>query len=310
MRAARQLGVCLLLAAIGLVPAAAARPAAAPSLDALLARHVPILVLHPAERLAPVSVAGFLADAELQRKTASGWEPVLGPLPAGGADLRLDHRLCSARDGVAATACYADAEAAHASPTTVYGAAFPSGSRIALQYWLWYPFNPYSTTVPPGEVWQVHEGDWESVSVLLDARARPLFVALSRHCAGARRAWARAPRRGERPLVYVALGSHGGYFAPGVHPHDPRCWPRELRSVVTALAFVDRTGRGRTLRPRLVRVTAARPSWMRFAGAWGEDAYVHFPNNEPVAYASGPRGPAFHDQWRRPVAEVLSWPSG
>jgi len=64
------------------------------------------------------------------------------------------------------------------------------------------------------------------------------------------------------------------------------------------------------VRPRLVRVTATTPSWMTFAGNWGETGYVHFPNNPPIAYGAGPRGPAFHAQWRHPVAEVLSWPSG
>jgi len=74
--------------------------------------------------------------------------------------------------------------------------------------------------------------------------------------------------------------------------------------------LVDRAAAGETVRPRLVRVTATTPSWMTFAGNWGETGYVHFPNNPPIAYGAGPRGPAFHAQWRHPVAEVLSWPSG
>ena len=49
---------------------------------------------------------------------------------------------------------------------------------------------------------------------------------------------------------------------------------------------------------------------MRFAGAWGEDGYVHFPNNDPVANGSGPVGPAFHAQWRNPVALELGWHAG
>jgi hypothetical protein len=108
----------------------------------------------------------------------------------------------------------------------------------------------------------------------------------------------------------VALGSHANYFRPGTFRHSPACWPRELRDVVRALALVDRTGLGKTVRPRLVPVSASRPSWMRFAGTWGESAYVHFPNNDPVAYGPGPRGPAFHAVWRRPVREELSWPRG
>lgn len=281
-----------------------------PPLDGLLARHVPILVLHPAERFAPVSVDGFLSDSDLERRGAGGWETISGPVAAGGADLRLDQRLCRAIEGPAASPCYQAAEAAHAGGPVVYGAAFRDGPRIDLQYWLWYPYNDYSRDVPAGDVWQVHEGDWESVSVVLDARGRPLLVALSRHCAGARRDWARAPKVGQRPLVHVAFGSHANYFGPGVFAHDARCWPKELRDVVRALRLVDHTGEGLRVRPRLVRVSATMPTWMRFAGAWGEDGYVRFPNNDPVAYGLGPRGPAFHEQWRRPVSVELGWPRG
>jgi hypothetical protein len=307
LSAVRLLGAAL-LGALAAVPAGAAP--AAPTPPALLARHLPVLVLHPAERFRPVRAEGFLADADLQRRTATGWESAPGALPAGGAGLRLDQRLCRAVDGAAATPCYAQAQSADGSAPVVYGATFRTKSRIVLQYWLWYPWNGYSPTVPPGEVWQVHEGDWESVSVLLDRDGRPLHVGVSRHCAGARREWRKAPRRGRRPLVHVALGSHANYFGPGTFPHDPRCWPEELRDVVRSLGLVDHTGSGRIVRPRLVRVDARRPAWMRFAGTWGEDGYVHFPNNAPIAYAGSPRGPAFHEQWRRPVAEVLSWPPG
>lgn len=306
----KRLVAVLLLAGLTLVPVAGGTQGASPSLATLLARHAPILVLHPAEQFRPVPVEGFLADSDLQRKTATGWEKVGGPLPSGGADLRLDQRLCRAIEGVAASPCYAQAEAAHAAAPVVYGAAFRTKSRIDLQYWLWYPYNDYSPTIPPGEVWQVHEGDWESVSVILDLEGRPLIVALSKHCAGTRRNWATVSRQGARPIVYVALGSHANYFGVGTHRHSPSCWPRELRDIVRALKLVDHTGAGRKLRPRLVPVTSSRPSWMRFAGLWGEDGYVRFANNDPIAYRGSPRGPAFHEQWRSPVKEASSWPRG
>jgi hypothetical protein len=280
----------VLIACCAAVPAGATS-AATPSLATLLSRHVPILVLHPAERFGPVRVDGFLADSDLR----------------GGS---LDQRVCHAIEGPAATSCYAAAQDAHASGPVAYGKAFRTRTRIDLQYWLWYPFNDYSSTVPPGEVWQVHEGDWESVSVILDLAGRPLVVALSKHCAGTRRAWTGVRRRGTRPIVHVALGSHANYFGQGTFRHSPACWPRELRDIVRALDLVDRTGPGRTVRPALVPVTAGRPEWMRFPGTWGESGYVHFPNNDPIAYSGAPRGPAFHDIWRTPVAEELSWPRG
>ena len=287
-----QLATCLFLLLVG---GATAERQATPSLGSLLARHVPVLVLHPAEQFAPVPVDGFLSDADREQ---------VGP------ELRLNQRLCTAIDGPAASPCYQAAEAAQPSKPVVYGKAFRRTSRIDLQYWVWYPYNDYSPSIPPGDVWQVHEGDWESVAVILDLQGRPLVVALSRHCSGARRDWARSPKRGRRPLVYVAVGSHANYYGPGTFPHDPRCWPRELRDVVRALKLVDHTGNGRVVAPALVPVSATSPSWMRFAGRWGEDGYVRFPNNAPVAYGAGPEGPAFHEQWRHPVTLELSWPRG
>ncbi len=301
-----------LLAALVLVPAAGGSSQQAPALGTLLARHVPVLVLHPAERVRPVPVEGFLADSDLQRRVGAGWENVGGPLPAGGADLRLDQRSCRAIEGVAATSCYVTAQAAHGTAPVVYGAAFREGRRIALQYWIWYPWNVYSPTVPPGELWQVHEGDWESVSVILDAGGKPLLAGYSQHSEGQRREWSKVQKVGSRPRVYVALGSHANYFTSGAHRFDPRIVEPVIISVIQqkGLRPVDRTGKGRVIRPRLVTVTATSPSWMSFAGSWGEDAYIRVPPSEPARYGNGPVGPAFHEQWRRPVADVLGWPRG
>ena len=55
-------------------------------------------------RCVPAPVDGFLADADLERRATSGWEPASGPLPPGGADLRLDQRACAAIDGPAGDA--------------------------------------------------------------------------------------------------------------------------------------------------------------------------------------------------------------
>jgi hypothetical protein len=290
-----------------------AQPEAAPGPATLLARHVPVLVLHPAEQVRPTSVDGFLADSDLQRRTASGWEPAGGPVAAGGADERLDQRTCRASDGPAATPCYVASEAAHGARPVVYGAALRRGKRIELQYWVWYPWDVYSPTVPPGELWQVHEGDWESVAVIVDLKGRPLMVGYSQHGKGVRRDWARAPKRGTHPLAYVALGSHANYPTAGTQRLDPRVVDPLFVSVIrqNGQAPVDHTGTGRVVRPALVRVTATSPSWMAFAGGFGEESYLRSPGGQPQAYsATGPKGPAFHAQWRRRVAEVMSWPRG
>ena len=286
---------------------------AAPTLATLLSRHTPVLVLHPAEQVRPASVDGFLAVSDIQRRVPAGWETTGGVLPVGGADHRLDQRLCRAADGPAATGCYVAAQATHGSRPVVYGAAFRARGRIELQYWIWYPWDPYSPTVPPGELWQVHEGDWEAVSVIVDREGKPLMVGYSQHGEGVRREWKTAPKRGQRPIAYVALGSHANYPTAGRHRFDPRVVDPLFISIIRQNRHepVDHTGRGASILPALVRVSAATPGWMTFAGGWGEDSYLRVPGGEAAAYsATGPKGPAFHEQWRAPVAEVMSWPKG
>ena len=262
-----------------------------PSAAALLARHAPVVVLHPAERSAPTNVESFIADADL-------------------ADGRYDVRGCSARDGLAALQCYDDVD--EPAAPVVYCALFRSTGGIALQYWLFHAFDLWSPVVPQSpDYWKAHEGDWEAVTVLLDTAGRPTEVGASRHCGGARRAWVKAERRGTRPVVYSALGSHALYFGPGRYAQAKRCWPKVALAVFDAynVAVVDHVAEGRRVSPRVVPVTATSPSWMRFRGTFGESQYLHFPQ-ATFPSGAGPRGPAFHDLWRKPFATPRSWPRG
>ena len=291
---------------------AGAGAAAAPTPQALLARHAPVVVLHPEERYRPVPVDGFLADSSFEQRQPDGsWAPM--PFVSGpGAAWRLNQRLCAARDGIAAIECYASAEAAHGARPTVYAAYHRRGDRVALQYWLFYPFNPYSTDVPPNPRFaQVHEGDWELVTVILDGSGRPLTAGYSRHCSGAKRAWTNVPKRGRRPVVYVALGSHANYFAPGTWRHDRRCWPELAISVFqqNGKMLRDFAGRGHSVAPRVARVSASSPPWMRFPGAWGEDQVI-FIADGVLTYGLGPSGPAFKKIWKDPISVPLAWPNG
>ena len=257
----------------------------------LLERHKPIVVLHPLERFAPTPVDGFLADANL----------------VGG---RYDVRACAARDGLSALQCYDDVDGP-AAPV-VYGAAFRSGKRVALQYWLFHAYDLWSPLVPQSpDFWKSHEGDWEAVTVLLDERGRPATVGTSRHCGGARRAWAKVEKRGTRPVVYSALGSHALYFKPGRYAQEKRCWPEVALAVFAAykVPVLDHVSRGGAISPRVVPVSRSVPAWMAFPGGFGEDQYMHFPQ-QTFKFGTGPHGPAFHALWRKPFAVPLGWPRG
>ena len=289
--------------AAGVGAAAAAQP---PPTDAvLLMRHRPLLVLHPLERFTPSPVEPFIAGSDLLERAADGtWGSGPPSHRCRGCVPSRRARLLP-RDAIAAVDCYAPL----AGPPTAYGAVHRRGGRIVVQYWLFYPVQPLEPGRPAElGVLAGHEGDWEEVSVLLDTRGRPLAAGVSRHCAGVRREWSKVPRRGSRPVVYVALGSHANGFRAGTSVLDPACWPKEAVAVYKAygVRMLDHAAAGRTVSPAVVRVGAASPAWMRFPGTWGEDQYAGFPN--VFRFGTGPRGPIFRDDWRDPARGPLTWP--
>ena len=112
-------------------------------------------------------------------------------------------------------------------------------------------------------------------------------------------------------MVYVALGSHANYFAPGTFLHDKRCWPKEAVAVFeqNGKPLKDYAARGRVTALRVSRVTSSAPPWIRFPGAWGEDQYIVFPK-VTFPYGLGPTGPAFKKVWKDPIGVPLKWPKG
>jgi hypothetical protein len=75
------------------------------------------------------------------------------------------------------------------------------------QYWLWYFYNSKLFFGLTGD----HEGDWEFVQIGY-AGDTPVCMTASQHQSGGSRMWWDVELRGERPVVYVALGSHANYF--------------------------------------------------------------------------------------------------
>ena len=75
----------------------------------------------------------------------------------------------------------------------------------AIQYWFFYYYNDWANE---------HEGDWESVLVLLRGED-PIAVASSTHEAGEVRHWMHVEQQDGHPVLHVAAGSHAFYFQPG-----------------------------------------------------------------------------------------------
>ena len=151
-----------------------------------------------------------------------------------------------------------------------------------LQYWLYARDNPQDRgIVRTGR----HEGDWELVMVHLGRGGRPDRVLASQHAGAEVCAWSDVERVGPRPRVYVANASHAGYFRRGVRD---RLWPDPND---------EARGDGLVLRPRVVRVSARRPAFMRRRTPWGDSRAGWIPGE-----MDSPLGPVFQGiRWDDPA---------
>jgi predicted component of type VI protein secretion system len=97
----------------------------------------------------------------------------------------------------------------------MYGHAVEAGGHLWLQYWFFYFYNDYNLALGIG----LHEGDWEMVQLRIHDGAPDLAV-YAQHRQAEKRPWAQViklPGDPNRPMVYVARGSHASYFEPGFH---------------------------------------------------------------------------------------------
>ena len=186
MRSRRHLLVLATAALAWLVPAATAQ--AAGSVPKLLTKFQPILVLHPGEELRPTVVESVVRDATLEVATSpTAWlpvdpDPTVDTLPTSSPPTwRLNQQPCFAGAPLGDLPCYATA-AADEPGASIYGRVVRDGKSIVLQYWVFFYDNLYRYPyLPPGTIWQSHEGDWEVVNVVLSNAKRPLAVGLSQH---------------------------------------------------------------------------------------------------------------------------------
>ena len=315
----------VLVAAFALAAAATAAPRDTAS---LLATYAPIESSYRVD-WRPSSIDPFLKAADLERQRNGVWQVVKqSPGPAalahGGSTLRLDTRGCT--PALDPDSCYSRARQ---GPANLYGrvwvAPTPSaGIATVLQYWFFYPLDDWRNSPTKPTLWHMHEGDWEQVSVGLDAAGRPVSIAASQHDLGVTRTWARARKRGTHPVVYIALGSHANYLSPGHFGAAgvPHVIPPRFSGV--PLPEPDYTSSQVTLGPKgtapttlaVADISDGSAPWLSFAGAWGDGSYLlagETTKKGPVfthlRVGDSPTGPAFHDVWRDPLLQFRSWPA-
>jgi hypothetical protein len=163
----------------------------------------------------------------------------------------------------------------------LYAHAIEANGRLWLQYWLWYFFNDYQLSFGLG----THEGDWEMVQFRMDADAgHPDVAVYAQHRFGQMRRWAdieKLPAEPDRPVIYVARGSHASYFEAGFHQTE---------------AWYDLAdGRREAPKLRLEILGTDEPPWTRWPGRWGDT----LPRQKGLE-SDSPTGPGAKKQWTAP----------
>jgi hypothetical protein len=271
-----------------------------PEHDDLLKRFQPVLRYDSNEQFFADSAAQFMVNPgnELRRKrTDAGNGAVLASAQpkAGEAQLALDFLgpatysdRTAVQDGdvlsVSATdyrGIYRVLRQAHPELRNVmYGHAVTANGRVWLQYWFWYFYNDYQLSFGLG----THEGDWEMVQYRMDLDAgHPDIAVYAQHRYAEMRPWAQVDKLGsdpDRPIVYVARGSHASYFSAGFHQTE---------------AWYDLADAKREA-PRLTLEILGddEPAWPHWPGRWGDT----LPRDS--LESNSPTGPAAKKQWTDP----------
>jgi len=163
----------------------------------------------------------------------------------------------------------------------MYGRAVEQNGRLWLQYWFWYFYNDYQLAFDAG----LHEGDWEMVQLRMHpTEERPDLAVYAQHRYGEKRSWGGVRKDGERPIVYVARGSHAAYFEPGFHQTE--AW--------YDLADGKRPAPDLTL--ELIRPDTH--AWMLWKGRWGDTKPN--PRDKVGLHSNSPTGPGRKTQWDKP----------
>lgn len=258
--------------------------------DALLARHAPVVLLAPAEHALPASTGWLLARARVE--TAPGRPPQMTEASVLTAVGAIAARLVPGADEPGARLRIPRGVrpgSERPADWTVYGHAHRAADGgVLLQYWFFYPFNDAHWAFD-------HEGDWEHVTVRLDAGGRPLGAWYARHVDNAPGAWfdwAALAREGDHPVVLSGQGTHASYASAGEAPAwEGLCPVRDPARAPAAGCRVWRTGEGGGV-ANVGERGAPRLRFIAWPGRWGTTGAFGLERR-----AGSPAGPAFQRGW-------------
>jgi hypothetical protein len=254
--------------------------------DAILQRFAPIVLLAEGEEVQPVSAEWLLARSTLE--TAGGRPRVLEASAVGALAALLVPRAHATGEhlripGAARRGSHDPAEWA------AYGHAYRGADGgILLQYWFLYPFND--------AYWAFdHDGDWEHVTVRLDAAGQPLGAWYARHAdamPGPWFPWSALDREGEHPVVRSARGTHASYSTAEESPRwETLCAERAPALAAAAGCTVWRSARSPRGVVNLGERAVPSVAFLTWPGRWGRTGWFGRESDSP------PPGPAFQPGW-------------
>jgi hypothetical protein len=167
---------------------------------------------------------------------------------------------------------------------------------ICIQYWLAYFFDDWAN---------VHEMDWEAVSIILkktESVEQPIACVYNAHVSAFRKPWKEVHKvdderkkdpHGLHPVAYIANGSHAAYFSD--YPPDSNVAEPFLRPMLRLVVRVAKIGRdfidyvprfeyGVKCFPDVEVVPqpdesgrwSAEWRWLNFKGRWGSPVQLSF----------------------------------
>lgn len=294
---ARALTLCALLA-LTCVPAASAR---SPTPLDLALRFQPHLFFDSAEPWRPLDVDAFLAEPGHRAcASAPAAPPACTPFtsiaqltpPVDELDLRgvqPDGSDAAAPDVQSCAKSKPELLECDASVrSSIYAHVRRRGTRTAIDFWWFLRYNDFLV--------DQHEGDWEGVTVVVDAtRTHVAQTHFAAH-AGIWRYAADVSRldRGRHVRVYVARGSHAAYPRPCRHTPCAQTESEspEARSDGAGPWIANDPGICERRCVRLMPEAGGRPtSWDAWDGRWG---------SSELSFFSPPPTPAFQGRYKRP----------
>ncbi|MGH2840552.1 MAG: hypothetical protein ACRDKY_06985 [Solirubrobacteraceae bacterium] len=193
----------------------------------------------------------------------------------------------------------------HGPAAAMYYRVTESGGRMYVDYWWFLRFNDFADktirTFCESRIKRRligcfnHEGDWEGVTVV-SAKRQPeklAFVDMASHEGVFRYSAAELERRGDRPIVYPANGSHASY----PHACPGRCKQPNGRLPETNSDGKAPWGANDDCPVGACLIALPAKSFNAFAGRWGGPVCTP---KKRCMFAAGPKTPSRQRRYQKP----------